>query len=245
MLPVADAAVALAPFDTDWEGAGRRVVEDVDFYLGDAAIEPDRLVRERERECDGDVGVDDAELAGSDGDAGLATAVDRVDGRGLGSRAHGDAEVDVAQVAGRADELEVGRVVAQRFGGVEELGAGGVAAGAAVVVRRIPVDHPDEENGVDGFGDVGVAEPDRFAPFFAAGAHPLGQLPAGVGRFHDQCLHEVVLAGQEQLAARLRGGDRRRGHELGHLHHRVGPQVVVTDGPGHARPAATCCAHHA
>ena len=49
-----------------------------------------------------------AELAGRDGDAGLAAAVDRVDRRGLGRRADGDAEVDVAQVAGGPGELELG-----------------------------------------------------------------------------------------------------------------------------------------
>ena len=48
--------------------------------------------------ADGDVGTDDAELASGDGDAGLAAAVDGVDRSGLGRRADGDAEVDVAQV---------------------------------------------------------------------------------------------------------------------------------------------------
>ena len=128
---------------------------------------------------------------------------------------------------------------------MEELGAGGIATGAAVVVGRVPVGEAHEEHGVNGVGDIRVSKPDRLAPFLAAGAHPLGQPMAGVGRFDDHGLHEVVLAGEEQLAARLRGGDRRRGHELRHLVHGVGPQVVVTDRPGHARPDATCCAHHA
>ena len=146
---------------------------------GMRAVEADGLVGERQREADGDVGADDAELAGGDGDAGLAAAVDGVDGGGLGGGADGDAEVDVAQVAGGAGELELGGVVAERLGGVEELGAGGVAAGAAVVVGRVPVGDADEEDGVDGFGDVGVAEPDRLAAFLATGAHPLGEVVAG------------------------------------------------------------------
>ena len=147
--------------------------------VGDAPVEADRLVGQGQGQGDGDVGVDDAELAGGDGDAGLAAAVDGVDGGGLGGRADGDAEVDVAQVAGGAGELELGGVVAQGLGGVEELGAGGVAAGAAVVVGRVPVGQADEQHGVDGFGDVGVAEPDRLAPFLAPGPQPVGELVAG------------------------------------------------------------------
>ena len=46
MLAVAYAAVALAPFNTDGEGAGWRVVESIDVDLGDAPVEPDRFVRE-------------------------------------------------------------------------------------------------------------------------------------------------------------------------------------------------------
>jgi hypothetical protein len=84
-----------------------------------------------------------------------------VQGGGLGGGADGDAEVDVAQVAGRSDELELVAVLAELVGGVEELGAGGVAAGAGVVVGRVPTSQPDEQHGVDSFGDVGVAEPDR------------------------------------------------------------------------------------
>ena len=62
-----------------------------------------------------------------------------------------------------------GGVVAPRCSGVEELGAGGVAAVAAVVVGWVPVGQPDEQHSVDGFGDVGVPEPDRLATFLAAG----------------------------------------------------------------------------
>ena len=45
------------------------------------------------------VGLDEAEFAGGGGDAGLASAVDGVEGGSLGRRADGDAEVDVAQAA--------------------------------------------------------------------------------------------------------------------------------------------------
>ncbi len=62
-------------------------------------------------------------LADGDGGAGLAAAVDGVDGGGLGRGADGDTEVDVTEVAGGAGELELGGVVAERFGGVEKLGA--------------------------------------------------------------------------------------------------------------------------
>ena len=231
--------------DADGQRAGGWQVEGVEVDVADLAVEPDRLVGERQRQGDGDVGADDPELAGGDGDARLAAAVDGVDRSGLGRRAHRDAEVDVAQVAGRADELEVGRVVTQRFGGVQELGTGGVTAGAAGVVGWIPVDHPDEEHGVDGLGDVGVAEPDRLAPFLAAGAHPLGQPMAGVGRFDDHGLHEVVLAGQEQLSAGFGGGDGRGGHELGDAEDGVDAQFVVADVGAHAVTLSSCWAHHA
>ena len=80
------------------------------------------------------------------------------------------------------------------LGGVEELGAGGVAAGAAVVVGWVPVGEADEQHGVDGFGDVGVAEPDRLAAFLAAGAHPVGELVQGVVVVDDDGLDEEVLA---------------------------------------------------
>ena len=45
------------------------------------------------------VGLDEAEFAGGRGDAGLAPAVDGVEGGGFGRGADCDAEVDVAQVA--------------------------------------------------------------------------------------------------------------------------------------------------
>ena len=93
---------------------------------------------------------------------------------------------------------------------------------------------PDEQHGVDGFGDVGVAEPDRLAAFLASGPHPLGQLVAGVGVVDDDGLHEVVLACEEQLAAGLGGGDGGGGHELGDLADGVGPDGVVVEVLGHA-----------
>ena len=116
-----------------------------------------------------------AELAGGDSDAGLASAVDGVEGCGLGRGADGDAEVDVAQVAGGTGELGSSLWSRRRFGFVEELRAGGVSTGATVVVGWVPVGEADEQDGVDRFGDVGVAEPGRLAAFLATGAHPAGE----------------------------------------------------------------------
>jgi len=56
---------------------------------------------------------------------------DRFVGQGQGQ---GDAEVDAAQGAVGAGEFQLGSVRALVFGGVQELRAGGVAAGAAIVV---------------------------------------------------------------------------------------------------------------
>ena len=81
------------------------------------------------------VGLDETELAGCDGDAGLAPAVDGVDGGGFGRGADRDAKVDVAQVAHRAGEFQFAGLVAEGFRVMQELGAGGVPACAAVVVR--------------------------------------------------------------------------------------------------------------
>jgi hypothetical protein len=50
---------------------------------------------------------------------------------------------------------------------------------------------------VDGFGGFGVAEPDPFAAFFAAGPHPGGELAAGAGVVGDDSFHEARLAGEE------------------------------------------------
>jgi hypothetical protein len=88
-----------------------------------------------------------------------------------GCRADGDAQVDVSQGAGRAGEFQLSGLGALVFGGVQEFRAGGVAAGAAVVVGWVPAGgESDEEDRGHGFGDVGVAEPDRLAAFFAARA---------------------------------------------------------------------------
>ena len=124
-----------------------------------------------------------------------------MDGGGLGGRADGDAQVDVAQIATGAGELEFRGVVAQRSRGVEKLGARGVAAGTAVVIGWVPVGEPDEQHRVDRLCDVRVAEPDRLAAFLAAGAHPLGELVAGVGVFDDHGFDEQVLALEEELSA--------------------------------------------
>src|SRR5262249_21632841 len=172
LLTVARAAVAGLAWDADWQCAGFGGVDVVEVNCGDDAVEADGFVRHRERQRDSDVGADDAALGGGDGRAGLTAAVDRVDRRRLRCGADRDAEVDVAEVASRSGELEFGRVVTKRLGFVEELGACRVATGAAVVVGRVPVGESDEEDRVDGFGDVGVAEPDLLSAFFATCSHP-------------------------------------------------------------------------
>ena len=85
--------------DADGESAGARLrVEGVEVDVGHAAVEPKGLVGDRQGEGDRHVGLDVAEFACGDGDAGLAAAVDGVDGGGACGGADGDAEVDVAQV---------------------------------------------------------------------------------------------------------------------------------------------------
>jgi hypothetical protein len=118
---------------------------------------------------------------------------------------------------------------------VEEFGAGGVPAGTAVVVGRVPAgQEPDEQDGVDGFGGVGVTEPDPLAAFLAAGPHPGGEFLAGGGVVGDDGLHEAWLSGQEQLPSGFGGGDRGGCHELGDLADGAGAQFLVADGAAHA-----------
>jgi hypothetical protein len=74
--------------------------------FGHRPVESDRLVCHRQGQGDSVAGLNEAEFAGGDCDPGLAPAVDGVDRGGLGCRSHGDAEVDVAQVADRSGELE-------------------------------------------------------------------------------------------------------------------------------------------
>jgi hypothetical protein len=54
----------------------------------------------------------------------------RVQCCGLGGRAHRDAEVVVAEVAGRTCELKLGGLVPGLLGGVEELGTEDVGTGS-------------------------------------------------------------------------------------------------------------------
>jgi hypothetical protein len=103
------------------------------------------------------------------------------------------------QVALWTDELELFRGASELAGGVHELGAGGVAAGAAVVDGRVPVSEPDEQDCVDRFGGFGVSEPDRLAAFLATGAHPLGEPAERVAVVDDDGLDEQMLAGEEEL----------------------------------------------
>ena len=74
-------------------------------------------------------------------------------------------------------EFEFGGLIAQGLGVVEEFGAGGVPAGAAVVVRRVPAwQQADEQDGVDFLGGVGVPEPDSLRRLLAL----VGRLVAAV-----------------------------------------------------------------
>src|SRR5437870_7975553 len=96
-----------AGLDADGEGVRRWDIERVEVDLGHTPVKTDGLVGHRQRHSDADMRGDHAELAcGYDG-ARLAAAVDGVQRRSLRGRAHGDAEVDVAQVARRSGELEL------------------------------------------------------------------------------------------------------------------------------------------
>jgi hypothetical protein len=83
-LAVSGAAVAGGAGYADRLGAGGRQVEGVEVGFGHGAVEADGFVGHRQREGDGVVGLDEAEFAGGGGDAGLAPAVDGVDGGGFG-----------------------------------------------------------------------------------------------------------------------------------------------------------------
>ena len=96
LLAVPCSASARGARDADRQCVGRWEVEGVEVDFGKAAVEADGFVREGEGERDGDIGLDDAELASGDCDARLAAAVDGVDGGGFCRGADGDAEVDVA-----------------------------------------------------------------------------------------------------------------------------------------------------
>src|SRR2546430_1536218 len=63
---------------------GRRQVEVVEVGFWHGPVEADRLVGHGQGQGNGVVGLDEAEFAGGDRDAGLAPAVDRVDGGGFG-----------------------------------------------------------------------------------------------------------------------------------------------------------------
>jgi hypothetical protein len=65
-------------------GAGGWQVEVVEVGFGHGPVEADRLVGHGQRQGDGVVGLDEAEFAGGGRDAGLAPAVDGVDGGGFG-----------------------------------------------------------------------------------------------------------------------------------------------------------------
>jgi hypothetical protein len=133
-----------------------------------APVEPDRLVGHREGQSDGVIGADDAVLAGGDRGTRLAAAIDGMKGGGLGGGSDDDAQVDVTQVPTRA------RRTRTRWSRPEGAWCSGGTRRRWRSRRRrsrswgIPLgQQPDEEDGVDGLGNVGVAEPDLIAAFLA------------------------------------------------------------------------------
>src|SRR5262249_44022818 len=83
-LAVSGSVVAAGAGDADGLGAGSREVEVVELGFGHRAVEADGFVGHGQGHGNGVVGLYVAELAGGGGDAGLAAAVDGVDGGGFG-----------------------------------------------------------------------------------------------------------------------------------------------------------------
>src|SRR5438034_114281 len=72
-----------------------------------------------------------------------------------------------------------------------------------------------------------------MTPSLAAGAHPRGELAERFAVVNDHRLDEEVLAGEQELPARLRRGDRGSRHQLRHLADGVGAEAVVVKMVGH------------
>jgi hypothetical protein len=68
---------------------------------------------------------------------------------------------------------------------------------------------------------------------------------AGSGCRATGAVPEEMLALQEELTAGLPRGDRRGGHELGHLADGVRPDGEVVEVDGHAEAPVTCWADQA
>jgi hypothetical protein len=176
------AVVSCPRVSGDGEGAGVGVVEGVEVDVGYAPVERDRIVGHREGQSDGVIGADDAVLAGGDRGTRLAAAIDGMKGGGLGGGSDGDVQVDVTQVPTRA------RRTRARWSRPEACCSGGTRRRWRSRRRRsrswgIPLgQQPDEEDGVDGLGNVGVAEPDLIAAFLAPGAQESRQ-----GQFAGIC----------------------------------------------------------
>jgi hypothetical protein len=81
---VPGAAVAGCAGDADRLGAGGWQIEVVEVGFRHGPVEPDCLVGHGQGQGDGVLGLDESEFAGGDCDAGLAAAVDGVDGGGFG-----------------------------------------------------------------------------------------------------------------------------------------------------------------
>src|SRR6266536_3168639 len=83
-LAVSGAAVAGCAGHAYWLGAGGWQVEVVEVGFWHSAVEAGGFVGHRQRQGNGVVGLDETEFAGGDRDAGLAAAVNGVDGGRFG-----------------------------------------------------------------------------------------------------------------------------------------------------------------
>lgn len=137
-----------------------------------SGIEAGVLVGHRHRQCDRDLRLNKTQLAGGDGNAGLTPRIDSIKAGRLGGRTDRDPQVDVAQIALRAFELENLAVGAALPSGFGELGAGRKTACAAIVDRRVLILQPDEQRAVEAFSERGVAQPDLLPPLAPAPPHP-------------------------------------------------------------------------
>src|SRR4051812_20846890 len=76
LLAAAGAVGVAGAVEPDRQCGGGGQIQGVEVYVWHAPVEADRFVGDRQGQGDGDLGGDDAELAGGNRDAGLAAAVD-------------------------------------------------------------------------------------------------------------------------------------------------------------------------
>src|SRR5262249_23573033 len=124
----------------------------------------------------------------------LTPAIDREQCCRLRRGADGDSQVNIAEVALRSHELELGGFCSKLLRRHQELRASRVAACSAVIVWRIPGGPTDEEYRVRLLGNIGVSNPDRLAALLSSGAQPIRQPAKRVAVFDDDRLHECGRA---------------------------------------------------